>query len=588
MVQKNQSGEKPPVRCRAESEETLINEVDEEIDDDFKDDAIVINDDEFKNENRDETRSMDDSSSGIVSSDRNYNEGSSSGVSHEEIDPGHMYDNQEDELMASTNDPMMSETVVAEQMEPENLSLKDELFKENQVDEEEKLIEDDESVVTVEKVQTAHEESVMEVVHVQRTNGRKRRARRAVVNHQNLLPKLRNRLKDIQIPSDLPLNIINPVTMKNIEYEKEFLGFDIIFEDDNNFPCFGFDKSNRTNDKESRTLELYHLLFSNTLKYDVSHNKNDQVLRVVKAKRGRKRKAVAIENHLPETLINRPYTRNATRAVIKETNFGDVQDIAKEPEDGGILKRLRRGRPPAAMNLFPSREKKLEPSALKLKGTRRRVQQPMEVRMQTKIEEQVIPLKKLRRGRPRKNAENIPEQNYDPPKKRGRKIKNVEPVIDELLNHNEKSSIKLKVEIPKEPKKRGRKRKVKEEFEHVTLVEKKTRLVTVSEKSTKIPPTTRITRTRRKEVEALHTIPMMKIKPESNNTPIIITYQEPQQQLQAPPLSSRFRTTIVNIRNNYVDNKAQPSFIPSRIVKPEPAERSVITLHEDTSSSNYL
>lgn len=576
----SQCSEKSPLRCRAESEETLIHDVDEELDDDFKDDAIVINDEEFKNENRDETRSMDDSSSGIVLSDRN--EGSS--VSHEEIEPGHMlYDNQEDELITSTNDPMMSEAVVMveEQMEPEDLSLKDELFKEDQVDEEEKVIEDESVSVTADEVQTI-ETPVIDYLNSRNRKGRSRRvtSKPAINNHRNSITKVR---KHSQLPSNLPLDIVSPVTIT--EYEEEFCGFEIYDLSDDNFPCFGFDVSNRTDERERKTLILYAPLFSciGAVKCD---KKNDQVLVEVKAKRGRKRKAVS--SHVV-TEMKRPNTRNFAKNAIKELH--DEKVVTKEPEEDVAPKRPRRGQQAAAaaatQKFFPSLEK-LDPPVTKLRGTRRRVQQPMEVRIQINVNEtstKLEPVQIPRRGRPPKKIEVIPEQADDPPARRTRRTPKVEPVECLTVIKGKKTSIKREKEIPKAPAaKRGRKRKVNEEPE-CPKVEKKTRLTTVSEKSTKIPPKPRIKRARREEVEALQSIPMMKIKAETNKPSVIITYQQPQQ-LIVPPLSMQFRRTINNLQRNYVDNKEQPSFIPSRFVKPEPAEQSAITMYEDASSSS--
>lgn len=552
---------------RTDSEETLVEE---------EDDAIVINDDEFQNENRDETRSIDDSSSGIVMSDRN--EGSS--VSHEEIDPnGHIIFENNDEEMPTM--PM-----VEEQIEPENLSLKAE----------KKSLEDEPTVVV-----PIEEEIPVQIIQKSPPKSRtpKKTRSRAVKQKtvkQELLEisplDLHTPKADSEMHSGLPLNLV-------VEIKEEFLGFNRLkVEDDDNFPCFGFAKS-ETLDIMSNTLMLYKQLFEKKISNENTGN-NNKVLTVVKAKRVRKNNLMTAQSQ-----IELPRIQVFKMLPTKCASLPDVQPI----------KKTRAAKREYAPALLPPPLSSSRP--IRACRVLKEAQKAAEIQKQTKkvVVEKPSEVKKSRAPkRPNKNTE-----NEVPSKRSRRNIKQemIEPSpvitfaqVNEIVKkpRGRKKVNEAAALMPPPPppqttaRSRAQKRKLVEpEPPKKTVAEKKPRKTPAMIKKEPVESSRKGRMTRKQQnilwakqaadaeaaaqphvgiLERLNLKP--KVKSEHPTSDVISYLQRPAQNL-----SPKFKERLFSVKSTYVDNREQPSLIPTRFAKPEPVEKSTINFSSQPLRTQY-
>lgn len=550
---------------RTESEETIV--------EDDEDDAIVIRDDE----NCDETPSIvDDSSSGIVMSDRN----GGSSVSHEESDPsGQMFDNVEEEL----NVP-----IIEEQMEPENLSLKES----SKIEEEPVVLEEEISEPVVKKSTT------------------KRR-----VEHSQKYPIVKEisspdlHTPTVDSPEALPLNlIVSPPAAATENQEEDFYGFE----------------SQPVDDPLKDIRETYSKLAIQSeqisevpMKIEVVKAKKRNIPAQIHPKptrRGGRAKA-----HNP----NQPEIVKCTTKLSEVNSRHVVERIEPIPEIPLIANQpKKRGRKKASIKLVePLIAQQPTPVRFTRNTARNEAQQMTQVPVP--VVEVIKPLKRANRGRPPKRQQDVAALEPPPvPTKRSLDAAKV-PVKETELQFKElqkfaadtveakggKRKKRREIELllnqaafflPTSTK-RGRKRRFEEEAppkkQTPAVVEKKSKRAV---KETVVPKKeVRMTRKRRKEVDQTSSatnIPILdkqffnptKIKAEKQDQkPIIVSSRLQQSQVhQKPALSPLFKNRLTSIKKTYKDNKLQPSVIP-RIIKPEPSEKVSIVFSEASGSRKY-
>lgn len=550
MSAKFESSYGSSARHRTDSEETIIPEYD--------DDAIVINDDEFRNENRDDTRSIDDSSSGIVMSERN--EGSS--VSHEEIDPpAHAFEH-EDEIIPTPQLP--NEQIIPlidEQMEPENLSLKES----NKM--EDKLVEDETAVVAV-----PEEDIPAVVIDVQRIASDTPTSRqRNNKGRSRVTQKQKRTINKQQLPQVteilFPLNLILNSTTVTEQFE-EFSGFDsLAIEDDNNFPLFGFPRDNNQS-KISNSILLYEPLFK-IHKESVS-NKEIVVIKAPRAVR-KYRKAKSGNDDLPKI------------QVIKCSS----KPIVPQKEEN---QRPKRGRKKKAATEEP---KEVPQKTLRIIRSCRvpEVHEEQKKAEAAKNEEHEKP----RRGRKRK-VETEPEAA-----KRAKKVVKDKPKMPPVLTiqnievkitrgkrkANEVESLKIQSNfLQPAASKRVQKRRIEEEPPKMPVPDKKAKSATKKFDTVEKPRKVRAPqRKRRNEIEL--TASELQINQSikfEHHRPAIVMVPHPETCFQrpAPVLAPRFQERCQSLKMTYVDSKERPSLIPNRFTKPEPVEIPTIDVFSQT------
>lgn len=565
---------------RTDSEETLVEDEDEE-----NDDAIVINDDEFRteNENRDETRSIDDSSSGIVMSDRN--EGSS--VSHEEIDPnGHIiFENNDEEMMI----PM-----VEEQVEPENLSLK-----ENNSKAEEKMLDEEQSVI-VPPEEVPLEEISQKSPSKQRTP--KKGRSRALKQKPSKQKQFEIAPLDLYTPTAIdtvPLNLV----MKS---EEEFLGFDrLIIEDDNNFPLFGFIKTEKPDDM-SKILMLYKPLFEE--KIEVSR-KNKRVLTVVKAKRIRNKtipKEIQSEIQLPRVIqvIKMIPTKSATltnvqqikksRAAMREC----TQKIMPPPPSSSGSSRPVRACRHGKQTQKAEEIQKVE--AINTDATIEKNAEIKKIRAQKRPNnntENEVPLKQTRKVVKQESPSMILLVQENEVVKKPRTRKKINEVVEHMPPPSSPSPpSSLPPTKPSQPRKRAQKRKIEPEPPKMTVAEKKPRKTpaVIKKEPVERPPNVRLTRKQYNMkvaaswassiANAQPNVPMLEqlnLRPNPSIDTISHLHRPAQN------LSPKFKERLDSLRKWYIDNKEKPSLIPTRFTKPEPVEKSTINFSSSPLRTQY-
>lgn len=513
---------------RTNSEETIV------------DDAIVINDEEFKNENRDETRSIDDSSSGIVMSDRN--EGSS--VSHEEIDPsGHiMFENNEEEMVASVVDE--------EQIEPENLSLKNSKVEDK--------LPDDESITVVIPEESTIEES---------KNKRAPKKPRARVTKQKPI-------KQHETPEISPLDLINqnydpfpglPLNLV-VQTENEFFGFDASeIEMDNNFPLFGFTSDDNAT---SESLKIFYPLY-NSIK-EMSEPKRKKVLNVGKAQRKRKEKNC--------------------RGIQGQIYLSQVENMEELSTNATSSMNIRKNKRAAKLEVVPAQLSRPVRSCRMLKETPKTLIE-LQITQFEKAEEPI----RIQKGRAIKHT-NIMTENIVPAKRTRKAIKqeitddpsavivHINEVVKNPRNRKKKVDEPV-VEMTKPTGRRGQKRKIELEPPKIAAAEKPKKTVMVKKELMQKEATVRSNKGRKDISYAISkpsipergsfrkNIKLEAIPPPPPPPSTVISYF--QRPIQA--LSPKFKERLNSIKTWYIDNKQQPSLM-SNSIKPESAEKSAINI----------
>jgi hypothetical protein len=552
---------------RTDSEETIVED----------DDAIVMNDDEFKNENRDETRSNDDSSSGIVMSDRN--EGSS--VSHEEIDPVHIIFENNDEEM-----PQMIE----EQIEPENLSLKTNI---NSDRIEEKLLDDEPTV----EMPPEEELTVEEIPQSKQRAAKKSRSRvvkqKATTEELHEISPLDLHTPKIQIQPDtiqgLPLNLV-------VETEEEFFGFELVEIENDNFPLFGFENNGKP-DIMSNTLLKFKPLFDYI--EEKAKSRGNKVLTVAKAQRVRKNNLQTVQSkiELPRIEVVRmlptKYKSVANIQVNQKAPTATRSRAAKQETKKQIAPPPPSTRPVRNCRILKEAEKAAEIEKAKALAKAKKT-----ANESAKIEQ---------KSRATKRSKPMPEQEI--PAKRTRKAikqeKNEEPLINNIIQMNEvgnKSRSRRKIEevmplpqsVSKNPPTRAQKRKAIEPPKKV-IAEKKPRkaAVMIKKEVVESPSNVRVTRRRHNNISEYTasqlTIPKKRIKLEQNSSIELATYHQRSHHNLASnsSLSPQFKRRLNSIKTSYVDNKQHPSLISPQFVKPERVEKATINIFTQPLRTQY-
>lgn len=419
---------------RAESEDTVVNDDIDIADSESEDNVIVkINDDDDDDgitqlpKNREQTRSNDDSSSGIVMSERN--EGSSSVSSHHD---GEMEENvvqvfdecediKKEHILAKTE--VMQENhqeFIAEQEEPENLSMKEVVLPESSEadnDKNELPIDKKESLKTNKKSKTIKRnipKHRKKKITKKKTDDRVKEEEKEVVSYNSAENKVddENETKNL-VKMDLPRIISGDI-------EEKFKGYDDNLVD--GYPNIGF-----MDQKE----DLCLILFGNLLNKsnEKPQQDNSKVLQVKKpTRRGRRKQSVPA---LPTVQSKKTTARieNAKTEPIRKRGRKRLDDIKCEVEtqnsnitlvdtniNHGIEKRTRLRRKCADDKVIRYDQIIITvDSNPKPKRTRKN---PVEVKqIAPVIKEEVVSRKRVRK---RKN-EGTTEQKQHPPQKR-RKI----------------------------------------------------------------------------------------------------------------------------------------------------------------------
>lgn len=502
---------------RTDSEETIVHE-------DEEDDAIVINDDDFRNEHRDETRSIDDSSSGIVMSDRN--EGSS--VSHE------------DEMVM----PM-----IEEQIEPENLSLK------TNEKIEDKLLEDEPTVMVPSKENSLHEENYEELSPVipknplRATKKLRSRANQKVKKAQKLQkssPLVLHMLQN-SIPTGLPLNLV-------VESEEKFKGYNVMeLENDNNFPCFGFSCNSKA-DITSTIVLLYSQLFDGTRLNEEENASDKKVLSVVKSRRVHKKKILHTQSIINVSKIE----------VVKMNPMVRPMKFSKVQQKEQIVPKQQSTAKHEKINVPQSSSR-----PVRVCRVLREAQKVAEIqKLQTKKDEKQ-PRKRRASKRPKNDQQLVVEtkrarKNIDNELPKPSAVFIATQINEEKQPFARKKNDCKKIEVQAVTT-RGRKRKI--EAEPTAAFEEK-------EESLKNLRATRRRRQKDEKTEICIKSERLTIKLDIKKESFISNFQRP-----ALNLSPKFKERLNSVRTCYVDNKMQPSIIPSRFTKPEPNEKSAINFY---------